>query len=137
MPEITNQQLLTAMTQQLSVISDTMVTKDDLKEFHTDLNHLVVRFDGLETRFDGLEVKFENLEHQFIGLGVKFENLEHQFTGLGVRFEDLDHKFDTALNAIDKHLKLKTSVNRQGNRITRLETDNKLNKLAIKQLSSR
>ena len=99
MPDITNQQLLSAMSQQFSVITDAMATKDDLKEL------------GDDRRSD--------------------------FNKLGARFEDLDHKFDTALEAIDKDLKLKRRIDSHSRKISRLETDSKLYKLAIKQLSTK
>ena len=54
--DITNQQLLDALTEQLGVITDNMVTKDELKR---ELDRLEKKIDRLELKMDS---KFVDLQ---------------------------------------------------------------------------
>lgn len=54
MPDITNQQLLEALTEQLSVITDTMATKEELYVVEQHIAQLEARID---TKLDNLEIR--------------------------------------------------------------------------------
>ena len=162
MPDISNQQLLSAMTQQLSVITDVMATRDDIAYMATkdDIKGMATKDDvkGMATKDDIADmatkadiskmatkedIKAMATKDDIKGMATKDDlkklgdDMRSDFDKLGARFEDLDHKFDTALEAINKDQKLRRRVDYHGQRIGSLETDNKLTKLAIKQMSSK
>lgn len=162
MPDITNQQLLDATTAMFGEMSANMATHDDIKGMATkadianmatkdDIAYMATKDDikGMATKADISkmatkdDIKAMATKDDIKGMATKDDlkklgdDMRSDFDKLGARFEDLDHKFDTALEAIDKDLKLSRRVDNHGQRIGSLETDNKLTKLAIRQMSSK
>jgi hypothetical protein len=108
--DITNQQLLDALTDQLGTITDHMITKDDLKGFATkdDIKAFATKAEVKEiVREETADIRDEQLRR-------------------GVLLEDLDDNVKKLAESVSKELKLKNKVNDHDKRVTALETKNRL-----------
>lgn len=103
--DITNRDLLTAMTQQLAVITDNMVTKQDLKEelkrFATK-NDLKRLEDNMNRRFKGVDRRFQEVDQRFANADQRFDKMDHRFDKVDQRFDKMDQRFDKVDRRFDK-----------------------------------
>lgn len=76
--DLTNQELLAALTEQLGVITDNMVTKDDLKGFATkdDLKVEIARLERKVTEGQAINIQHHLATREMIG------DLNRQYTHL-------------------------------------------------------
>jgi len=103
--DTSSKNLLNAMTQQLGVITDTMVTKDDLKE---ELKRFPTRAEVKDiVREETADIRDEQLRQ-------------------GGLLEDLDHKVDAIAESVSSEWELKEKVNKHDERIAALESKGKI-----------
>jgi len=103
--DTSSKSLLNAMTQQLGVITDTMVTKDELKE---ELKKFPTRAEVKDiVREETADIRNEQLRH-------------------GALLEDLDHKVSAIAESVSSELELKERVDDHDERINALESKGKI-----------
>ena len=114
MADLTNQQLLYTMTNQLGIITDQMITKDDLKAFVTKAN-LKEELKAFATKADVKVIVREETAD------IRDEQLRQ-----GVLLEDLGNDVKQLAESVSKDLKFKKKINGHDERLTALETKEKL-----------
>jgi hypothetical protein len=103
--DTSSKHLLNAMTEQLGVITDTMVTKDEFKE---ELKKFPSKNEVKDiVRDETADIRNEQLRH-------------------GVLLEDLDHKVSAIAESVSDGLELKERVNKHDKRIAALESKGKI-----------
>jgi hypothetical protein len=103
--DTSSKNLLNAMTQQLGVITDTMVTKDELKE---ELKKFATRTEVKDiVREETADIRDEQLRQ-------------------GGLLDDLDNKVSAIAESVSSELELKERVNKHDERIAALESKGKI-----------
>ncbi len=114
-------------------------------------------FEVINKKFDGIDKKFENNDRKFDSIDKKFENNDMKFDSIDKRFDAVDKRFTLLENKIDANtadiisgqekigatldamsviMQKVQIIDHHENRITAVEREQKVMKVAIKNLKS-
>ena len=113
----------------LQTVLDVMNSR--FEKVDTRLDKIDDRLDGIDDRLDGIDDRLDGIDDRLDGIDDRLDGIDDRLDGIDNRLDNMDVRI-TRIDADNKeaHEKILEELQKQGNTLTKLETDYG-NKIAI------